>query len=70
MESCYYRDWNLNTAWQKLFELRWPDLINQIQPSDWQKAYWEAHLQKYLHHKALYYVYQLISFSLKIYIFV
>lgn len=42
------RDRNLNTAWQKLFELRWPDLINQIQPTDWQKAYWEAHLQNCL----------------------
>ncbi|XP_058737901.1 uncharacterized protein LOC131610054 [Vicia villosa] len=42
------RDWNLNTAWQKKFELRWPNLINQIQPTDWQKVYWETHLQKCL----------------------
>ncbi|KAL5059820.1 hypothetical protein RYX36_031424 [Vicia faba] len=42
------RDWNLNTAWQKKFELRWPNLINRIQPTDWQKAYWETHVQKCL----------------------
>ncbi|XP_004493854.1 uncharacterized protein [Cicer arietinum] len=42
------RDWNLNTAWRRLFELRWPNLINQIQPTDWQKAYWETHLQNCL----------------------
>ncbi|KAF1897939.1 hypothetical protein Lal_00032701 [Lupinus albus] len=39
------RDWNLNTAWQRLFKLRWPDLIDKIQPTDWQQAYWETHLQ-------------------------
>jgi hypothetical protein len=60
MDSCYYRDWNLNTAWQKLFKLRWPNIIDQIQPTDWQQAYWETHLQKYLHYTALYYVYHLI----------
>ncbi|XP_057438459.1 uncharacterized protein LOC130730461 isoform X2 [Lotus japonicus] len=42
------RDWNLNAAWRNLFKLRWPDLINQIQPTDWQQAYWETHLQNCL----------------------
>lgn len=42
------RDWNLDTAWQKKFELQWPNLINQIQPTDWQKLYWESHVQKCL----------------------
>ncbi|MCH90554.1 protein NLRC5, partial [Trifolium medium] len=42
------RDWNLNTAWQKLFKLRWPNIIDQIQPTDWQQAYWETHLQNCL----------------------
>ncbi|GAU19309.1 hypothetical protein TSUD_335950 [Trifolium subterraneum] len=40
--------WNLNTAWQKLFTLRWPNIINQIQPTDWQQTYWESHLQNCL----------------------
>ncbi|KAK2363966.1 RNI superfamily protein [Trifolium repens] len=42
------RDWNLNTAWQKLFKLRWPNKIDQIQPTDWQQVYWETHLQNCL----------------------
>ncbi|XP_061341481.1 uncharacterized protein LOC133287813 isoform X2 [Gastrolobium bilobum] len=42
------RDFNLNTAWQMLFKLRWPCLVNQIQPTDWQQAYWETHLQNCL----------------------
>ncbi|KAI5444301.1 hypothetical protein KIW84_012799 [Lathyrus oleraceus] len=42
------RDWNLNTAWRKKFELQWPNLINQIQPTNWQKLYWESHVQKCL----------------------
>lgn len=46
-ESCYYRDSNIDTAWQMLFKLRWPDIANQIHPTDWQQAYWETHLQKY-----------------------
>ncbi|KAK7336948.1 hypothetical protein VNO77_17502 [Canavalia gladiata] len=39
------RDWNLNSAWQRLFKLRWPDHVKQIQPTDWQQLYWETHLQ-------------------------
>ncbi|MED6132990.1 hypothetical protein PIB30_024067 [Stylosanthes scabra] len=42
------RDWNLNTIWQNFFKLRWPHLINQIQPADWLQAYWENHLQNCL----------------------
>ncbi|KAF7804571.1 protein NLRC3 [Senna tora] len=41
-------DWNINTAWQMLFKIRWPDLANQIQPTDWHQAYWETHLQNCL----------------------
>ncbi|KAJ1387220.1 hypothetical protein SESBI_40133 [Sesbania bispinosa] len=39
------RVWNLNAAWKKLFKLRWPHLIKQIQPMDWLQEYWETHLQ-------------------------
>lgn len=42
------RDCDLDIAWRKLFGLRWPDLINKIQPTDWQNAYWETHLQNCL----------------------
>ncbi|KAL5059994.1 hypothetical protein RYX36_031598 [Vicia faba] len=31
------RDWNLNITRKKKFELQWPNLINQIQPTDRQK---------------------------------
>lgn len=49
-ESCYFRDDSLSKAWNKLFVLRWPDLINRIQPTNWQKAYWETHLQEYVNY--------------------
>ncbi|TKY62275.1 NLRC3 protein [Spatholobus suberectus] len=41
------RDWNLNSAWQRLFQQRWPHRVKQIQihPTDWQQLYWETHLQ-------------------------
>ncbi|XP_027350538.1 uncharacterized protein LOC113861736 isoform X1 [Abrus precatorius] len=39
------RDWNLNSAWERLFKLRWPDRVKQVQPTDWQQLYWENHLQ-------------------------
>ncbi|KAH1195108.1 hypothetical protein GmHk_19G055710 [Glycine max] len=39
------RDWNLSSAWQRLFLLRWPDRVKQIQPTDWEQHYWEIHLQ-------------------------
>ncbi|KAI9121945.1 hypothetical protein K1719_006634 [Acacia pycnantha] len=42
------RDWNIDAAWQLFFKLRWPDLANQTQPTDWQQAYWETHLQNCL----------------------
>ncbi|XP_054801590.1 uncharacterized protein LOC129305631 [Prosopis cineraria] len=42
------RDWNIDIAWQLSFKLRWPDLANQTQPTDWQQAYWEANLQNCL----------------------
>ncbi|KAK7284195.1 hypothetical protein RJT34_18936 [Clitoria ternatea] len=38
-------DWNLNSAWHKLFNLRWPHHVNQIESDDWQQLYWETHLQ-------------------------
>lgn len=68
-ESCCFRDWNLNAAWRNLFKLRWPDLINQIQPTDWQQAYWETHLQKYINFKVLCYFHHLILVSPEIDIF-
>lgn len=61
-ESCYYRDWNINTAWRMLFKLRWPDVADQIQPTDWQQAYWETHLQKYTYRWNTYYFF-LINWS-------
>ncbi|KAG2712084.1 hypothetical protein I3760_04G108300 [Carya illinoinensis] len=39
------RYWNFNAAWKALFNLRWPDLVDQIAPVDWQQMYWETHLQ-------------------------
>ncbi|KAL3029217.1 hypothetical protein AAZX31_03G151600 [Glycine max] len=39
------RDWNLNSAWQRLFQLRWPDRVKQIHRTDWEQLYWETHLQ-------------------------
>ncbi|XP_057721876.1 uncharacterized protein LOC130935953 isoform X1 [Arachis stenosperma] len=42
------RDWNLNTIWRNFFKLRWPHLIDQMQPADWLQAYWENHLQNCL----------------------
>lgn len=35
-------------AWKALFKLRWPDLVDSIQPVDWQQMYWQTHLQKYV----------------------
>jgi hypothetical protein len=43
------RHWNFNTAWRALVKLRWPDLVEQSEPVDWQQMYWEMHLQKYAH---------------------
>ncbi|KAF5458282.1 hypothetical protein F2P56_022319 [Juglans regia] len=42
------RYWNFNAAWKALFNLRWPDLVDQIEPVDWQEMYWETHLQNCL----------------------
>ncbi|KAI4300111.1 hypothetical protein L6164_033525 [Bauhinia variegata] len=42
------RDWNLDVAWRMLFKLRWPNLVDQIQTTDWQQVYWETHLQNCL----------------------
>ncbi|KAM3683473.1 hypothetical protein ACJW31_12G150000 [Castanea mollissima] len=42
------RHWNFNTAWRALYKLRWPDLVEQIEPVDWQQMYWEMHLQNCL----------------------
>ncbi|XP_028765561.1 protein NLRC3 isoform X2 [Neltuma alba] len=42
------RDGNIDNAWQVFFKLRWPDLAEQTQPTDWQQAYWETHLQNCL----------------------
>ncbi|KAL2344950.1 hypothetical protein Fmac_006235 [Flemingia macrophylla] len=39
------RDWNLDSAWRRLFHQRWPQRLQQIQPADWQQLYWETHLQ-------------------------
>ncbi|QCD97813.1 uncharacterized protein LOC114192079 [Vigna unguiculata] len=38
-------DWNLNSAWQRLFRRRWPQRVQLIPPTDWQQLYWEMHLQ-------------------------
>ncbi|KAK7378547.1 hypothetical protein VNO80_03990 [Phaseolus coccineus] len=38
-------DWDLSSAWQILFRLRWPQRVQLIQPTDWQQLYWEIHLQ-------------------------
>lgn len=38
----------LGSSWKLLFKVRWPELINSVEPSaDWQQLYWEKHLQKY-----------------------
>ncbi|GMY06158.1 protein nlrc3 [Fagus crenata] len=42
------RHWNFNTAWRALVKLRWPDLVEQSEPVDWQQMYWEMHLQNCL----------------------
>nr|KYP70769.1 hypothetical protein KK1_010002 [Cajanus cajan] len=39
------REWNLNSAWQSLFQQRWPHRLHRIHPTDWQQLYWETHLQ-------------------------
>ncbi|KAJ0254166.1 Uncharacterized protein HA466_0107070 [Hirschfeldia incana] len=34
------------SSWKLLFKLRWPELINCVEPpADWQQLYWEKHLQ-------------------------
>lgn len=43
-----YRNGNFDTAWKALFKLRWPDLVDRVQPVDWQQIYWETHVQKYV----------------------
>ncbi|CAH8361183.1 unnamed protein product [Eruca vesicaria subsp. sativa] len=36
----------LGSSWKLLFKLRWPELINSVEPpADWQQLYWEKHLQ-------------------------
>ncbi|KAL0803091.1 hypothetical protein Bca101_058267 [Brassica carinata] len=36
----------LGSSWKLLFKLRWPELINSVEPpADWQQLYWERHLQ-------------------------
>lgn len=42
------RHWKFNTAWRALCKLRWRDLVEQIEPVDWQQKYWEMHLQNCL----------------------
>ncbi|OMP06386.1 Leucine-rich repeat, ribonuclease inhibitor subtype [Corchorus olitorius] len=42
------RSGNFNTAWKELFTLRWPDLVDRIEPDDWQQIYWETHVQNCL----------------------
>ena len=38
----------LGSSWKLLFKVRWPELVNSVEPSaDWQQLYWEKHLQKY-----------------------
>ncbi|KAF3436035.1 hypothetical protein FNV43_RR23127 [Rhamnella rubrinervis] len=46
------RYWNFDAAWRNLFKSRWPKLVNEIQPSDWQQMYWETHLQNCLDYSA------------------
>ncbi|KAG5377612.1 hypothetical protein IGI04_025454 [Brassica rapa subsp. trilocularis] len=36
----------LGSSWKLLFKVRWPELVNSVEPSaDWQQLYWEKHLQ-------------------------
>ncbi|XVE78035.1 hypothetical protein DITRI_Ditri13aG0111800 [Diplodiscus trichospermus] len=42
------RNGNFDTAWKALFKLRWPDLVDCVQPVDWQQIYWETHVQNCL----------------------
>ncbi|WRX09807.1 Leucine-rich repeat - like 10, partial [Theobroma cacao] len=42
------RNGNFDKAWKALFKLRWPDLVNCVQPVDWQQIYWETHVQSCL----------------------
>ncbi|XP_024016061.1 NACHT, LRR and PYD domains-containing protein 5 isoform X2 [Eutrema salsugineum] len=36
----------LGHSWKVLFKLRWPELIDLVEPpTDWQQLYWEKHLQ-------------------------
>ena len=41
------RSWKFNAAWRNLSKVRWPELDIGIEPLDWQRIYWEMHLQKY-----------------------
>ncbi|OMO97835.1 Leucine-rich repeat, ribonuclease inhibitor subtype [Corchorus capsularis] len=42
------RSGNFNKAWKELFTLRWPDLVDRMEPDDWQQIYWETHVQNCL----------------------
>ncbi|KAK1561083.1 hypothetical protein Q3G72_034267 [Acer saccharum] len=42
------RNCKFNSAWKTLFKMRWPHLVDQIEPVEWQLMYWEAHLQNCL----------------------
>lgn len=42
------RKGNFDAAWKALFKSRWPELVDNIQPDDWQQMYWETHLQNCL----------------------
>ncbi|XP_030549433.1 protein NLRC3 isoform X1 [Rhodamnia argentea] len=39
------RHGSFNDAWRSLFKQRWAELVDQMEPADWQQAYWEVHLQ-------------------------
>ncbi|XP_010069680.2 uncharacterized protein LOC104456563 isoform X2 [Eucalyptus grandis] len=40
------RNGSFSDAWRSLYKRRWAELVEQVQPADWQQAYWEMHLQK------------------------
>ncbi|XP_048429984.1 LOW QUALITY PROTEIN: uncharacterized protein LOC125472487 [Pyrus x bretschneideri] len=42
------RSWKFNAAWRNLSKVRWPELDIGIEPLDWQRIYWEMHLQNCL----------------------
>ncbi|CAN8270954.1 unnamed protein product [Cochlearia groenlandica] len=46
MEYIFCRNDILGSSWKVLFKLRWPKLINHLEPpADWQQLYWEKHVQ-------------------------